>query len=428
MTAMVLPGPCAELAARVRVPASKSLTNRALVAAAVAGGGVVANALDCEDTRLLAEALDAAGWPVRWGADHLEVGARGAASGERRLWLGGSGTGARLLLSLLAATPGRFVVDGNDRLRSRPMAPLVAALRALGAHVDDRDGFLPATIQGRRLVGGEVTVRPEVSSQFVSSLLLVAPLMAQGLHLEVAGELPSAPYVALTEQVLAAFGATVQHAGGSRLWVVAPDRLRPSRLTIEGDWSAAAFFAAAAAVAGGQVEVEPLAGDSRQGDRALCAVLADAGVRVELGDGAVRFSGRSRRPFAADLRDMPDLFPALAVVAATVGPGCELTGIEHLRHKESDRLAVMIANLARLGAELAREGGSVRVRAPLPPGGPGPVPVTAASDHRVAMAMAVAGLVRGPLELDEPECVAKSFPAFWEVWQDMLRQSHGSGG
>jgi 3-phosphoshikimate 1-carboxyvinyltransferase len=423
MTATILPGPCSELMATVQVPASKSLTNRALLAAAVAGGGRVVDPLDCEDTRLLARALAEAGWPVRWGERTIEVGPRRPeTTGLRRLWLGNSGTGARLLLGLLSATPGRFLVDGGDRLRVRPMGPLLGALRRLGATLDDRDGFLPVTVEGRRLAGGHLTIRPEVSSQFVSSLLLAAPLMADGLELEVEGDLPSAPYVALTEEVLAAYGVRVEHAPTSRRWRIPPGGVRSASFRVEGDWSAAAFFAAAAAVGGGQVAIEGVTTSSRQGDRALCGMLSAAGVRVEEGTEGVIVLGPAQDPFAADVRQTPDLFPALVTVAAVVGAGCELRGVEHLRHKESDRVAVMVDNLTRLGAELEVGNGTVTVRRPLPRRASAPVRVTAASDHRVAMAMAVAALARGAVELDEPECVGKSFPTFWEVWGDMLRE------
>lgn len=302
------------------------------------------------------------------------------------------------------------------------MGPLLAALRRLGATLDDRNGFLPVTVEGRRLAGGPLTIRPEVSSQFVTSLLLAAPLMADGLELEVEGDLPSAPYVGLTEQVLAEYGVRVEHEPSSRRWRVPPGGVRSTSFRVEGDWSAAAFFAAAAAVGGGRVVIEGVKATSRQGDRALCGMLSAAGVRMEEVTEGVIVLGPAHRPFAADVRQTPDLFPALVTVAAVVGAGCELSGVEHLRHKESDRVAVMVDNLTRLGAELALGDGTVTVRRPLPRGVSAPVRVTAASDHRVAMAMAVAALARGAVELDEPECVGKSFPAFWEVWNDMLRR------
>lgn len=418
MTAMRLPGPCSNLSASVDVPASKSLTNRALVAAAVADGGEVDNPLDCEDTRLLANALAAAGWTVEW-TDRVRLGPRRSLDDEVSLWLGNSGTGARLVLGLLAATPGRFLVDGTPRLRERPMAPLVEALARLGASVECSDGRLPAAVEGHLLEGGEVVISPRVSSQFVSSLLLAAPLMRRGIVLDVEGELPSRPYVDLTEQVLREFGVEVDRAPSSRRWRVPPGKARPARVTIEGDWSAAAFPAAAAAVVGGSVSVGPLALDSLQGDRAVCDFLRSAGVEVtEVGD-RVRFRGPAQRPLIADLRETPDLFPALSVVAATV-TGSKLAGLDHLKHKESDRLAVMVANLRRLGCEVEVADAVFCIHRPLPKAHPLPIEVTAADDHRIAMAMAVAALRVVPVDLDDPDCVVKSFPGFWQTWSGML--------
>ena len=263
-----------------RVPPSKSLTNRALVAAAVAGGGEVLDPLDCEDTRLLARALEAAGWGVHWADPRrASVTARRDRQGSVTVDLGNSGTGARLMLALLAATDGRFVVDGSPRLRERPMGPLLQALEQLGARLEAAPGGrLPVRIEGRHLSGGSVHITPAVSSQFVSALLLAAPAMASDLRLVVLGELPSAPYIGLTQAVLSAFGGRVEGSGDGHRWRVAAAGLRPSSYRVEGDWSAAAFGVAAAAVVGGSVEVTPLAPDSRQGDRAVCDLLAAAGV------------------------------------------------------------------------------------------------------------------------------------------------------
>ena len=178
-----LPGPVDGVHATVEVPTSKSVTNRALLAAAVADGGIIEQPLDCEDTRLLASALAASGWPVRW-QDAIVVGERSGGPSSVRVDLGNSGTGARLILSLLAAVQGHAVVDGTARLRERPMGPLLGALETLGANIESSSGgFLPATIEGTRLRGGVVELSPGVSSQFVTSLALAAPLMREGLYL-----------------------------------------------------------------------------------------------------------------------------------------------------------------------------------------------------------------------------------------------------
>jgi 3-phosphoshikimate 1-carboxyvinyltransferase len=370
----------------------------------------------------LAEALSIAGWQVEWGRD-IEIGTRREVDGVATVDLGNSGTGARLVIGLLAATPGRFVVDGTPRLRERPMRPLLDALEDLGARVESSDGGLPVFVQGSLMQGGRVEIRPEVSSQFVSSLLLAGTLMTGGLDLLVEGELPSRPYVDLTLDVMSCFGAEVEHTIGSQCWRVPAGSGRPHEISVEGDWSAAAFLGAAAAVAGGKVDVGPLQSTSHQGDRAICAILQEAGVEVTMGSDRVVFVGPAGRSFRADLRDTPDLFPALAVVATAVPPGTELTGLEHLRHKESDRFSVMVSNLERLGCEFQVGEDSCKVVRSLEKASSPPPNVTAANDHRIAMAMAVAALAAGPLRLDTPDCVAKSFPGFWGVWDSLLAQT-----
>jgi 3-phosphoshikimate 1-carboxyvinyltransferase len=420
MTARLLPGPTAELSGAAEVPTSKSLSNRALIAAAAAGGGRIHRPLDCDDTRLLAGALAAAGWSVAW-RESIEIGPRRAGP-TADLNLGNSGTGARLALGLLACVDGRFRVDGSDRLRERPMRPLIDALIGLGCEIAHRNGFLPVEIVGRRLEGGAVRIRPEVSSQFVSALLLAAPLMERGLELCVEGEVPSRPYLDLTVQVMEAFGASAAATGMDR-WSVAPGGYRPTDITIEADWSAAAFPAAAVAVSGGRVLIPNLRRTSRQGDRALAAVLERAGVEVRFDRRGMTVCGRAVRSFEADLKDTPDLFPALAVVAAAAPQGSILTGLDHLRHKESDRRSVMIDNLGRLGAVVRADGARLRIERRLDAGRRSPVSVSAADDHRIAMAMAVAALASGPVEIDDDRCVAKSFPGFWAMWERLLKRS-----
>lgn len=405
----------------VRVPASKSLTNRALVAAALAGGGEIEHPLACEDTELLAEALTACGWDLRWENGRVTVGGRNEPRAPVTAFLGNSGTGARFMLALAAVTPGEVTVDGTERLRERPMAPLVAALRSLGASLEPGPaGGLPVRVRGARLEGGAVTLAPGVSSQFVSALLLAAPATRNGIELELVGGIPSRPYLDLTEAVLRAFGAAVERSADHRRWKVPGGGLRPCRYAVEGDWSAAAFPLAAAAVAGGAVEVRGVELGSAQGDRVVAELLTRAGCRLAATEGGVSIAGPACRPFEADLGDAPDLFPALAVVAASVPAGSRLYGLEALRFKESDRLAVMVENLRRAGARVQADGSSFRVLCPLPSGPRSPVPVTAAADHRIAMAMAVAALRAGPLELDDPSCVVKSYPGFWEHWERLV--------
>ena len=419
MESLALPTHRGGLQGTVTLPTSKSLTNRALIASAVAEGGTIAAPLDCVDTRVLAAALRTAGWQVEWGVE-IEIGERIVPEHPISLDLADSGTGSRLILALLAASPGKFVIDGSVRLRERPMAPLLESLIRLGADLSSRGGFLPIEIDGEMLQGGAVEVQPGVSSQFVSALVMAGPLMARGLDLEVSGSLPSAPYLDLTADVMRAFGSELEVSDDRRRWRVPPQALERTRYRVEGDWSAAAFVLAAVAVAGGEVELSPLDPASRQGDRAVLRILVDAGLDVDWIDDRVIARGPVTAPILADLRHTPDLFPALAVVAACAPPGSRFSGLDHLKHKESDRLTVMVENLERLGVRLKVDGTELEVAETLGPRSGSMPRVTAAGDHRIAMAMAVAALISGPLELDDPHCVSKSFPTFWAVWGRLL--------
>ncbi|HPC81898.1 MAG TPA: 3-phosphoshikimate 1-carboxyvinyltransferase [Thermoanaerobaculaceae bacterium] len=408
---------------QIHVPSSKSLTQRALVAAARAGGGArIGRPLDAEDPRLLFRALLAAGFAMTW--EDEAVAASGHVPVERgELELSNNGTGLRLLLAQLAVLPGQFRVDGSLRLRERPLKPLLAALRQLGAEVEPEVAGagerLPLVVRGRPLPGGAIELDAAASSQFVSALLMLAPLLAEGLEVRVPAAPPSRPYIDLTVEVLRCFGVAVACRPDGLAWRVEPGGFRPASYEVEADWSAAAFPLVAAALVGGAVEVPGLRYPSPQGDARVLDLLVSAGCRPFVTRGGVRLEGPADRPLEADLRDTPDLFPVLAVALTRLGG--RLTGLGGLVHKESDRLAEMVRLLAEMGAELRVAGDEVSA-----PGGgrlvAPPHPLDPAGDHRLAMALAVAGCVAPGLRLASPGCVAKSWPAFWTAWDGLLEQ------
>lgn len=426
MAAAIMPHAPRGLSGRIGVPPSKSLTQRALVAAALAGGGArVVGPLDAEDPRLLARALGELGYRLTWAGDSVTMGGRDPVA-SAHLFMGNNGTGARFMLALAAGLPGEWLIDGGPRLQERPMAPLVRALGALGARLEPATtvthrgeplpqfGRLPLRVYGRELTGGDVSLDPSASSQFVSALLLLGVRMSHGLILRLEAMPPSRPYIALTIEVLEAFGGSCHVAAGGHILEVTGGGLRPASYTVEGDWSAAAFPLAGVAVAGGELEVAGLSTASRQGDAAVAALLDSVGCTVRPSPQGVVVRGPAARPLHADLRDTPDLFPALAVVVARVGG--RLTGLEGLAGKESDRLAVVAAHLERLGFPLQVAGGALSCpgrggswRAPAGPLDP-------AGDHRVAMALAVAGAVVVGVTINDPGCVGKSWPSFWSDW------------
>lgn len=411
------------------VPGSKSLTNRALVAAACADGeSLLLNPLESSDTRALTAALRLLGaeiflegveWRVRG-----PLRPSGHSDSEVFIDVGDAGTPARFLAALLPAIPGRYVLDGTPRLRERPMNPLFEAIRALGADVTflGRAGFLPVSIRGRSLRGGRVAIRGDVSSQFLSALMLVSPLVPGGIELDVDGPLSSASYLALTRRVLEGFGAS----GGSGY--------RPARFRVPGDDSAACFPIAGALVSGGRVTLRGLARDSEQPDAVFRAWAASAGGALAwefpaAGEDVLTVSGppggaKALLPVEVDVDAAPDAALPLAALVAFAGGTSRLTGALRLREKESDRLAAALDLLTRAGA-VAREERDARGPVLVVDGRAGvprPAVLAAHGDHRVAMSAAVLALTLPEgSTLDDPGVVAKSWPGFWSAW-DALAQ------
>jgi 3-phosphoshikimate 1-carboxyvinyltransferase len=418
------------LSGALRAPGSKSVTNRALLAAACADGeSVLLNPLESSDTRALADALRQLGAEILLEGVSWRVigpiGRSGHSAGEVRIDIGDAGTPARFLSALLAAVPGRFVLDGSARMRERPMSPLFEAIRALGGEILclGREGFLPAAIRGGTLRGGRVTIRGDVSSQFLSALQLVSPLVPGGVTLDVTGPVASAAYLALTRRVLEGFGAS---PGGG---------YRPARYRVEGDDSAACFPLAGALVTGGRVTVRGLARDSEQPDAAFRAWASAAGGVLEWetapdGEESLTVEGPAGgapalRPMDVDVDAAPDAALPLAAALAFADGTSRLTGVARLREKESDRLAAAVDLLLRAGAS-ARVGRDEEGVPALSISGRGGVPraaeFVAHGDHRVAMSAAVLALtLPAGSTIDDPACVAKSWPAFWDAWSPLVR-------
>jgi len=412
------------LDAVLRAPPSKSATHRALVTAALSEGpSVVVESLRADDTDVTLEGLRALGIDIARAADVVTVrGGADAVRGGARISLRDSGTSMRFLLAVAALGRTPSSLDGSGRLRERPLAELAGALASLGACVtlSGPDGRgLPATAGGSRLEGGRLVLPGGTSSQFASALLLVAPSLARGLDLTLVPPHVSLPYVELTVRVLDAFGASVERRGPAS-WRVEPGATTGREFRVEGDHSTAAYFLAAAAVAGGRVRVEGLDPGSAQPDARCGSILQRAGCRVTAGADWVQVEGgNGLAPVDADLTEAPDLAPTLAVVGLFAEGTSELRGLGHLRHKESDRLAVVAGNLRRLGCRVETRGDRLRITPSSRSRPPGAV-IETASDHRIAMAFAVAGLAIDGITIDDPNCVAKSNPSFWSQL-DLLR-------
>lgn len=400
--------------ANVRLPGSKSLTNRALVAAALAEGtSRLAGPLVADDTGAMVEGLRALGAAIRLEGDVavVEGGLRpsGPVAVDARL----SGTTARFLLPVLALGEGPTTLDGGPPLRARPMGPLVDAVRSLGASVDG--DALPVTVRGP-MRGGTARLPGDVSSQFLSGLLLAGPRLAGGLRVEVTTPLVSAPYVAMTAAVMAAFGAGVDRDGDA--WVVPERRYEARAYAIEPDASAASYFFAAAVLTGGRVTVPGLGRESLQGDLAFVDVLERMGAVVERGGDHTTVSAGSRLTGVdADLSDLSDTAQTLAAVAVFADSPTQVRGIGFIRRKETDRLAAVVHELRRCGvrAEETDDGFVVH------PGTPQPAVVETYDDHRMAMSFALLGLRVPGITIADPGCVAKTFPGFWDALDGLRR-------
>ncbi|HKF42423.1 MAG TPA: 3-phosphoshikimate 1-carboxyvinyltransferase [Thermoanaerobaculia bacterium] len=421
MTDFIAVPPAREVRGTVAVPPSKSGTNRALVLAALSETPVeIESPLESEDTRALAGCLAAMGAVLRPSARGLVVHGplSGSADLETVLDAGESGTAARFLTALATATPGRFVVTGASRLRERPIGELAAALRSLGASIDTeaKTGGFPVRIRGGSLRSGRVAVDASRSSQFLSALLLAAPAVAGGLEISAASEIASAPYVGTTLETLRAFGHEVSGALRERGFVrVARGSAGVARYAVPGDYSSAIPLLASAGAAGGEVLLTGLAWPSADADAGALPVLERLGVEITGGPAGVR--ARRSGPLAAvsvAATDFPDSVPVLACLASLAPGESRFDGIGHLRVKESDRIASIADLLAAAGVEASARDNSLVVKGPARsrPGG-GTVRLPTFDDHRIAMAGALLSLALPGMLVENPGCVAKSYPRFF---------------
>jgi 3-phosphoshikimate 1-carboxyvinyltransferase len=393
--------------ATIELPGSKSITNRALVCAALARQpSTLTGALLADDTDAMIIALRRLGTRVEIDGTTIAVTRRKwseAATLDARL----SGTTARFLLPMLALGSGTYRLDGAAPLRARPIRPSLDALRSLGARITGDE--LPVEVRGP-VLGGRVEIAGDESSQFLSGLLLAGAVMARGLRIELTTPLVSKPYVDLTIDVMRSFGATVEGLH------VAFSGYNGRRYAIEPDASAASYFFAAAAISGGRVRVEGLGRASKQGDVAFVEVLERMGAAVTWEDDAITVRGTGTlRGVDVDMRDISDTAQTLAAVAVFADSPTRITGIGYIRRKETDRIGNTVAELRKLGIEAREEADGFVVR----PGSPMPGQIETYDDHRMAMSFALLGLRAQGIEIVDPDCVGKTFPGFWSTLDDL---------
>jgi 3-phosphoshikimate 1-carboxyvinyltransferase len=397
-------------------PPSKSYTHRALIAGALADGKTTLfRPLEAEDTRLTAGALRSLGVVLEDQPGRIIItGCKGTLNNRRptTLDLDNSGTSLRLLTTLALLCQYPLTLTGSARMQERPIGPLAGALPALGGTVEflQKDGYPPLRVSGK-LLGGPVVIDGSMSSQFISSILMAAPYAQTEVEVIIPAPPASASYLDITISVMEAFGATVTRTGYERFVVSNADRYQAQGYTIEGDYSSASYFFALAAICGGKVTVKNLAPDSVQGDRRFLDALQAMGCVVTYGTKAVTVENSGElRGITFDMATSPDTVQTLCMVAAFASTPTTLTGIGHLKFKESDRISSTAERLRLLGGDVQVSDDRITIRpAPLHGGSIDP-----ANDHRTAMSFAVLGCGIGGVTIQNAECVNKSFPGFWD--------------
>ena len=411
----------------VRPPGSRSLTNRALVVAALADGtSDLADVGLSDDTRVCAGALRTLGIAVETDEQRRHMRVAGCAGrvppGPKELYTGDSGTATRFLAALVAAGRGRYRIDGSARMRERPIQDLLDGLSGLGARAesDSGTGCPPVTIETAGLSGGRVTMGGAISSQYLSGLLMVAPAAAGPLAIEVRGELVSKPYADMTLSVMEAFGVEVARKGYSWFEVAAPCPYRARTYAVEPDAASASYFLAAAAVTGGRVTIRGLVRSSPQGDARFADVLRAMGCKVEWSEAGLTVSGPERlRGTRVDLNAMPDMVLTLAPLALFARGPTVIENVANLRVKESDRLAALAAELTQLGARVEQRPDGLSIH---PPEKVRPAELATYADHRMAMGLAIVGLKVPGIRIAGAECVSKTYPEFFD---DLEKLVHG---
>ena len=386
-----------QLNLRIKLPASKSISNRALILNALSYSVYdIQNLSDCDDTRVTVKALD---------------------SNDTTFDIGAAGTAMRFLTAFLAKTCGEWIITGSERMRNRPIKLLVDALNTLGAKIEylEKEGFPPLKIYGSALMGGEISLNGGVSSQYISALMMIAPMMVNGLKIKLEGDVISVPYILMTKKMMKEYGvdATFEYNEID----IRPQSYTPIQYRVESDWSAASYWYEVLSIAGdGEIFLEGLGENSSQGDSKVAELFEQLGVHTQYQKDGVLLTTKKGvvSRFEYDFVNQPDLAQTFAVCCCAKGIPFVFSGVQSLKIKETDRVAALIAELAKFGyhlyepqhGQLAWDGTHLPVSSEVPS-------VKTYEDHRMAMAFAPLALIQ-PIIIEEPNVVSKSYPRFWE--------------
>ncbi|TET26382.1 MAG: 3-phosphoshikimate 1-carboxyvinyltransferase [Dehalococcoidia bacterium] len=396
---------------RARAPSSKSYTIRGLVCAALGEGrSEIVYPLISDDTNALSTVLGQVGasiqqqpdlWQVRGGSFHKPDG---------DLFCGDSAATLRFMTALCSLVPGRCCLTAGPSLSKRPVKPLVKALEQLGVDVSCQDELAPVVVNGGRLKGGVTEIAGNISSQFISALLFIAPLAEEGVEIRLTAPLQSKPYILMTMDCLRRFGVSVTSSPVLDNFRASRQSYRTAQYRVEGDWSSASYLLALGAVCG-EVVVDNLNPQSLQGDKIILDFLRDMGALVDINDNAIRVRQSELKAIKADLSDCIDLLPTMAILAATASGVSQFIGINRARLKESNRVSALREGLTKMGVEVTEEKDRLTIVGSKVKGSA----VDSRGDHRIAMALAVLGSAVGKTIINDAECVAKTFPDFWET-------------
>lgn len=409
-------GRCGKVNLEVTAPPSKSYTHRALILGALSDGvSLIRSQLDADDTRMTARALSNLGVRIIWEQDRIIVHGTGGRfiSPKEPIDIRDSGTSMRLLTTLCLLADGPVTLTGSERMQERPLGPLIRALNESGADIRylNREGCPPIRIEGS-LTGGEIWIDGSVSSQFVSSLLLSSPYAKEDMKIFLNGPPVSAPYILITLEMMEEFGVIVEQPDSSSFFIKKGQKYDPHEYEVEGDFSSASYWFALAAICGGQVTVHHLHSDSKQGDKEMLDLLRKMGCDI-IWNGAsvtVKRSG-PLKGINTDMSASPDIVQSICMVAACAESPSMITGIHHLREKESDRIEAIVDGLSSLGGIVRSSKDSISIDpAPLHRG-----VIDPRNDHRTAMSFAILACSIGDVTIHHADCVSKSYPEFWKV-------------
>ena len=407
--------PVKKLQATVTVPGSKSYTNRALLIAGLTDGECrLEKPLVSDDTKYMILALKAFGIPVQEEKEAFIISGKGGklSTPDKDIFIGNAGTTMRFLTTFSALAPGKTRLDGDERMRERPLADLLNCLTQMGVQAvsANDNGCPPIDISGGEVPGGEIKLAGDKSSQYLTSVLLSAPYFKNDTCIQIQGDLTSKSYADITLDIMKTFGVHVENESYQRFKVNAGDRYKAQTYKVESDWSSASYFLAAAAVTGGEITLTDINPHSVQGDAQFTSVLEKMGCRVDKKSNTLHIKGNPLRGITINMNNMPDAVQTLAVTALFAEGETVIQGIGNLRIKETDRISALANELTRLGAGVEAGEDYLIIR----PGNYAGAEIETYNDHRMAMSFAVAGLKIPGVRIKGPKCVEKSFPDFFQ--------------